>query len=82
MDPKDEEPSHHQRLHTLGEAQEAEVMQALRQYAARAARVREELGEEVADPGEAARLVDRIEAALASPSAIEHAKSSRTPSPL
>ena len=67
MERKGEDPSHHRRLHALREDQEAEIMQALRQYAARAAQAREELGEDVADPGEAARLVDRIEASLATP---------------
>ncbi|HEX2571423.1 MAG TPA: hypothetical protein VH877_17825 [Polyangia bacterium] len=82
MDPEHEEASRHERVHALREDQEAEVMQALRQYAAQAARVREELGEEVADPGEAALLVDRIEAALAGPSAIERTKNGRPPSPM
>jgi hypothetical protein len=52
------------------EDQAAEVMQALRQYAARAAWARKELGEEVADPREAAHLVDRIEATLTMPPAL------------
>jgi hypothetical protein len=68
----------HRRHSSLRDAQEAEVMQALREYAARAARVREELGEEVADPGEAARLADRIEAALASSSEMERTRDDRT----
>jgi hypothetical protein len=59
-----------QRLRRISDEQMADEVHALRQYAARAGQVPEELGTLVASPAEAARLADRIEAAQATRTAL------------
>ena len=58
------------RLRQVGDDQTADVVHALRQYAARGGQVTEELGTLVASPAEATRLADRIEAAQATRTAL------------
>lgn len=58
------------RLRRVSEEESPGVVQSLQQYAARGAEVRVELGELVAKPAEAAHLADRIEAALATRTAL------------
>ncbi|HEX2571422.1 MAG TPA: hypothetical protein VH877_17820 [Polyangia bacterium] len=61
------------RLRKVSEDQSPDEVVALRQYAARGGQVSEELGTLVASPAEAARLADRIEAAVATQTALTSA---------